>query len=107
MEWKQYQKLHIYKYYIIFYFIQRHANNFKSNLYLSWVLCIELGFPDSSLTKKLLLPQEHRSHRRLRFNPWVKNISLEKEMATPSSGKSHRQRSLVDYSPWGHKELDN
>ena len=29
--------------------------------------------------------------------------------ATHSSilaGKSHRQRSLVDYSPWGHKELD-
>ena len=21
-------------------------------------------------------------------------------------GKSHGQRSLVDYSPWGHKELD-
>ena len=34
---------------------------------------------------------------------------LEKEMATHSSilpGKSHGQRSLVDYSPWGHKELD-
>ena len=34
---------------------------------------------------------------------------LEKEMATHSSilaGQSHGQRSLVDYSPWGHKELD-
>ena len=33
---------------------------------------------------------------------------LEKEMATYSSlpGKSHGQRSLVGYSPWGHKELD-
>ena len=34
---------------------------------------------------------------------------LEKEMATHSSiltGKSHGQRSLVSYSPWGHKELD-
>ena len=33
--------------------------------------------------------------------------SLEKEMATHSSTlawKSHGQRSLVDYSPWGHKE---
>ena len=30
-------------------------------------------------------------------------------MATPSSilpGKSHGQRSLVGYSPWGSKELD-
>ena len=33
---------------------------------------------------------------------------LEKEMATHSStlGKSHGQRSMVDYSPWGCKELD-
>ena len=34
---------------------------------------------------------------------------LEKEMAIHSStmpGKSHGQRSLVGYSPWGHKELD-
>ena len=35
---------------------------------------------------------------------------LEKGMATRSSiltGKSHGQRSLVGYSPWGHKESDN
>ena len=34
---------------------------------------------------------------------------LEKEMATHSSilpGKSHGQKSLVGYSPWGCKELD-
>ena len=34
---------------------------------------------------------------------------LEKELATHSSIpalKSHGQRSLVDYSSWGHKELD-
>ena len=34
---------------------------------------------------------------------------LEKEMTTHSSilpGKSHGQRSLVGYSPWGHKESD-
>ena len=35
---------------------------------------------------------------------------LEKEMATHSSilpGKSHRQKSLVGYSPWGCKESDS
>ena len=35
--------------------------------------------------------------------------SLEGEMATHSSilaGKSHGRRSLVGYSPWGHKESD-
>ena len=34
---------------------------------------------------------------------------LEKKMAIHSSilaGESHGQRSLVGYSPWGHKELD-
>ena len=35
--------------------------------------------------------------------------TLEEEMATHSStlpGKSHGQRSLVGYSPWGSEELD-
>ena len=34
---------------------------------------------------------------------------LEKEMATHSNilpGKSHEQRSLAGYSPWGRKESD-
>ena len=42
---------------------------------------------------------------------WVQSLrqedSLEKEMATHSSilsGKSHGQRNLVGYSPWGYKE---
>ena len=46
---------------------------------------------------------------------WVPSLGqedlLEKEMAIHSSGfllpgKSHGQRSLVGYSPWGHKESD-
>ena len=44
---------------------------------------------------------------------WVQLLGredpLEQEMATHSSillGKSHGQRSLVGYSPWGHKESD-
>ena len=33
---------------------------------------------------------------------------LEKKLATPVflPGKSHGERSLVGYSPWGRKELD-
>ena len=45
--------------------------------------------------------------RRRGFDPWVKKIPLEEEMATPSSilaWRSHTQRSLVGYSPWGRKE---
>ena len=44
---------------------------------------------------------------------WVQSLSreepLEKEMTTPSSilpGEFHGQRSLADFSPWGHKESD-
>ena len=44
---------------------------------------------------------------------WVRSMGgedpLQKEMATQSiflPGKSHEQRSLVDYSPWGRKESD-
>ena len=39
----------------------------------------------------------------------VSECILENEMATHSSilpGESHRQRSLVGYRPWGHKESD-
>ena len=44
---------------------------------------------------------------------WVWSLGredlLEEEIATHSSilaWKSHGQRSLTGYSPWGHKELD-
>ena len=44
---------------------------------------------------------------------WVQSLGrkdpLEKEMATHSSllaGECHGQRSVVGYSPWGHKESD-
>ena len=44
---------------------------------------------------------------------WVSSLGwedpLKKGMATHSSilaGEFHRQRSLVGYSPWGHKQLD-
>ena len=43
------------------------------------------------------------------FDPWVRKIPLEESMATHSSilpEESHGQRSLVDYSPQGHKESD-
>ena len=50
-----------------------------------------------------------RRCRRYRFHPWVGKIPWRRaQQPTPLFllGKSHGQRSLVDYSPWGHKELD-
>ena len=43
------------------------------------------------------------------FDPSVRKISWRKEMATHSrilAWKSHGQRSLAGYNPWGHKESD-
>ena len=42
-------------------------------------------------------------------DPWVRKIPWRRKwQPTPIHlpGKSHGQRSLVDYSPWDHKELD-
>ena len=47
--------------------------------------------------------------RALRFDHWVEKIPWKRKwQPTPVllPRKSHGQRSLVGYSPWGHKELD-
>ena len=47
--------------------------------------------------------------RRPRFDPWVGKILWRRKwLSTPVllPGKSHGQRSLVGYSPWGRKESD-
>ena len=47
--------------------------------------------------------------RRPRFFPWVGKIPWRRKwQSTPVflPGKSHRQRSLVGYTPWSHKESD-
>ena len=52
---------------------------------------------------------QHTRHQRCGFNPWVRNLSWRRAWQ-PSPvflpGESHGQRNLVDYGPWGHKELD-
>ena len=43
------------------------------------------------------------------FNPSVRKIPWRREWLPTSAfspGEFHGQRSLADYSPWGHKELD-
>ena len=47
--------------------------------------------------------------RRPRFDPWVGKISWRREWQSIPEflpKKSHRQRNLPGYSPWGHKESD-
>ena len=62
-----------------------------------------MGFPGGTVVKSLPAMQE----------TWVQSLGqedpLEEEMPTHSSilaGKSHGQRNLMGYSPWGGKELD-
>ena len=65
------------------------------------------GFHGNSEVKKKKI---HLSMQEM----WVRSLDgkdpLKKKMATPIPvflpGKSHGQRSLVDYSPWGHRESD-
>ena len=50
-----------------------------------------------------------RRYRRCGFNPWVKKILWSREWhLTPIvlPVESHGQKSMVGYSPWGHKESD-
>ena len=52
---------------------------------------------------------QHRSYRRHEFDSWIGMIPWRRAwQPTPVflRGESHGQRSLEDYSPWGHKELD-
>ena len=50
-----------------------------------------------------------RRQKRCKFNPWIGKIPWNRKWHSTSvflPGKSHGQRSLVVYSPWGRKELD-
>ena len=65
-----------------------------------------ISLPCGSTVKNL--PQ-CRIQKRLGFYPWVRRIPWSKKWQPALvflPGKFHRQRSLVGYRPWGHKELD-
>ena len=63
------------------------------------------GFPCSSDSKEFAC-----QCKRPGFNPWVRKVPWERKWQ-PSPvflpGKFHGQRSLVGYSPWGHKESEH
>ena len=60
------------------------------------------GLPSGSVVRDLPITQE-------KFDPWVRKIPWRRKWQPTSvllPGKFHGQRSLMDYSPWGHKESD-
>ena len=77
---------------------------------LAWILqreCLGVPFPGGASVKEPAC--QCRRHKRCGFDPWVWKISWRRAwQPTPVflSGKFHRQRSLVGYTPWGLKELD-
>ena len=71
-----------------------------------WMKCSpRLGFGDSVESDS---PTLGGLYRRLGFNPWVRKFPWSRKwQPTPVfwPGKLHGQRSLVGYSPWGHKRV--
>ena len=69
-----------------------------------------MGYPGGASGKKHAC--QCRRRKRCRFDPRDRKIRLvkwnRKWQLIPIflSGKSHGQRSMGDYSPWGPKELD-
>ena len=65
------------------------------------------GFPVVLVVKNP--PADQAVPKRRGFDHWVGKILWRRKwQPTPVFllGNSHRQRSLVGYSPWGHKNLD-
>ena len=79
---------------------QQLQNNYRSFLSICYRFRWRESFPRNSV--------KNLQCRRPWFDPWVGKISWRRKwQPTPVSlpGKSHGQRSLVGYSPWGRKEL--
>ena len=92
-------------------------DKFRSSLFfiLSWVICLYILHinPLQSYHLQILPGSDGKSiclqWGRPRFDPWVGKIPWRRKwQPTPVllPGKSHGQRSMVGYSPWGHKESD-
>ena len=64
------------------------------------------GFPGGASGKEPAC--QCRRHKRCRFNPWARKIPWRRSwQPTPVllPGRSHGQRSLEEYSPWGRKRV--
>ena len=79
-----------------------------------WLLVIRLNLIEPRGLLRWLSSKEFtcqfRRHKRHGFDPWVWKIPWRRKWRpTPVflPGKSHGQKSLVGYSPWGLKELDS
>ena len=84
----------------------RHRKSRSNNLKLFFFF-----FPSLTTSNKIVIKKKKicLQCRRPGFDPWVRKILWRREwQPTPVflPGKSHGQKSLVGYSPQGHKQLD-
>ena len=82
-----------------------HFHILSLRIYIFWkFLILYVGLP-----RWLSGKESACQHKRRGSHPWVGMIPWRRKwQPTPAfqPGKSHGQRSLAGYSPWGHKELD-
>ena len=87
---------------LVTYFILRYHLSHQENPHSSgW------GFPGGVNGKEPAC--QCRRRKRCGFDPWVGKIPWRRAWQTTLvflPGESHRHRSLVGYSSWGHRELD-
>ena len=73
-----------------------------SGKYVTWVAS------DSLMAQQVKNPPAMQKTQQIQFQSLSREDPLEKEMTTHASilaWKSHGQRSLVGYSPWGRKRI--
>ena len=92
-------------------FIHIQCHNFLSNFrHTPLPHHHQSGFPGGLVHKESACNAgDWLQYSRPGFNPWVRKIPWRRKwLPTPVflPEKFHGQRSLVGYSPWGHKELD-
>ena len=79
-------------------------DRFQLRSQLCYLVATRCGLPSDSASKVSAC-----NAGRCRFDSWVRKSSWRRKwQSTPVflPEKSHGERSLVGYSPWGHKELN-
>ena len=81
-------------------------------------MSIDRGMDKEDVVYTYSLPRWHnrkasacqcKRHKRPSFYPWVRKMPWWRKWQPEAvflPGKSHGQRSLANYNPWGHKELN-
>ena len=97
---------------ICFLFVLCSSFPFTAPSFYGFPGCLQQDVPSFGASQVVLVvknPPANAGDKRCRFDPWVRKIPWSKKwQPTPVFllGKFHGQRSLVGYSPRGHKESD-